>query len=260
MKSLIKKYKELIVAEPSSKNLDSSIDLYREAISNLLSNNKKSEPAIWKKNLGRENADTETIIIKWTTDKNFNLWHQDFPISKLDKKETLRLSNIKIALNYVTRYINQIEDSISENDYSFLMDTSFIIFHNAYFSWLDNLNKQTRDISIKIFLEYSNYLNNPTDAYQIKAMCYEAEGKLDLAKNYYYKSLMATSSDDNSFMAALQDYWSFLLEKGNTSEALELLLNIRKEKLIRDEDSYNDLLRSTFYIASKKRKKKFQSA
>ncbi|MCI0448662.1 MAG: hypothetical protein L0Y79_02610 [Chlorobi bacterium] len=258
---MLKKYQELIKAEASLKGLDEALLLLKEVCAKFINFEKiKSESAKWESNENKLNNYAkiiEAIIEKWVR-KN-NVWILESNVTKLspaNNKTLIKLSDSEISLKFIPWYINLWQDLVSDEGYSFIMDTTFIVYHNAYFALLPSFDVESAEYGhlIKIFLEYSTHLNNPEDVYQIKAMAFEAQNKYNLAKEYYYKSLLSTSSDDPSFPASLQDYWSFLVEKKNVDEALDMLLNIKYEKLIKDTEFYDGLIRSTFRIAGGKKK------
>jgi len=157
-------------------------------------------------------------------------------------------NELLLSLKKVPEFIYNNPDKIDDNNYSFILDISNLVFHNAYFALLPKISKKSKKYFslIEIFLNFSKYMDKASDQYYIKALCYEAIGKYNLAINFYNESLLATHPDDHDYITILQNYWATLVEYKQFDEAFQLLLDYQFKILPKDFPEYQNLLWASF--------------
>ncbi len=242
--SLTKKYKNLLLSDVSNENLDKSLSLLREVCTNTI-------------NFNLENNYYLFIPFIPELEQNNNIlkvWIENKQLYNKNEKINDTIFELFIALNLLPDFIVSNPKSVKDDDYSFIMDITQIIFHNSYFSFLDQFDKdqQSKHLLIKVFLNYTRYLDYPSDVFYIRSLCYDYLDKKELSRQLAYNSILASHPDNHEFMTLIQNYWAGLLEEGLFDEAIKFLIEIKARILLKDIEEFDQLIILTFNYLKKK--------
>src|SRR5947209_6663101 len=133
MPDLVSKYRELLAADESLPALDGALELALRIASG--GGNNKENP--WH-NLLRERTPTSK-----GTDRR--------------PADVQRLEEVAWVLSAIPRQVSMSLREVPEDQYSILMDTLLLVFHQAYFALLPNLAGK-REALMQAFREFSSTL------------------------------------------------------------------------------------------------------
>lgn len=164
---------------------------------------------------------------------------------ELTTQTTRTLSTIPPSLNDAAQ-----RRVVSPEDYSFLMDLCFLVFHQACFVLLPQLSlanrNRQREALLASFQSLAESLPRAADRFAVSSRIAEACGNMELAARYYREWVAATHSDDHEFMSVLQSAWLFHLEQREYRLALDLLLQASPRVARTDLDEVRELILLTF--------------
>lgn len=132
----------------------------------------------------------------------------------------------KWCLATLPRYLAT--DELAESQYSFLVDCLLLVFHQTYFALLPRLEKaelaEERDGLVSAFLAFAEHVPDIADRFRIMGLAHEARHDPASALASFERALAATHVDEHVFMTRLQTFWMVLMEKGDFTTGLQLLL------------------------------------
>jgi tetratricopeptide (TPR) repeat protein len=141
-------------------------------------------------------------------------------------------------------------ENLPESQYSFIIDTLLLLFHQAYFVLLPRLEEagwtSERRHLISSFFTFSEFVPDIAERFRVAGLAYEAQGDLPNALVSFEKALTATHVDEHAFMTRLQTLWMVLLDRGRFREALDLLLRIMPMVPFRYLTELRQLISETF--------------
>lgn len=137
-----------------------------------------------------------------------------------------------------------------KSKYSLFLDICLVLFHQAYFALLPELNadKPEKKLLLSAFKEFANQVPSDADRYDLLGLYYEAIGDNIAAAGCHKNVLRLTHSEAHEFMTVLQTFWSFLVEQQKFREALDVLLETYPRVLRRDLEEFNELILTTFEL------------
>lgn len=137
-----------------------------------------------------------------------------------------------------------------KSKYSLFLDTCLVLFHQAYFALLPELNagKPDKKLLLSAFKEFANQVQSDADRYDLLGLYYEAIGDYTAAAGCHKNVLRLTHSEAHEFITVLQTFWSFLVEQQKFREALDVLLETYPRVLRRDLEEFNELILTTFEL------------
>ena len=156
-----------------------------------------------------------------------------------------RIYGVVFALSAIAAKTDEIAASIPEDQYSLLMDTLLLVFHQAYFVLLPDLNG-ARNTLYLVFRGFSSTLSRPEDRFQVLGLVELEEKHFQQAADTFRAAVAATHADAHDFITRVQLLWTVLMAHGRHEDALEVLLDIYPRASRGDLDEITSLLRTTF--------------
>lgn len=136
---------------------------------------------------------------------------------------------------------------VPEAQSSLILDTLLLVFHQAYFTLRTN-SRSDRAGLLAAFKRYARSLRE-ADRCQVLALTADAEGRGDLAGEYFRQALSATHSDEHDFVTRVQMCWTHLHEQGNLRGAMQLLQDVYPRVQRQDLDEIRSMIDETFEAA-----------
>jgi hypothetical protein len=219
MTGAISQYRELLTSEESLSSLDRAIKLAMRITSGEGSGNGKR-------------------------------WHklQDGQPPQSKGRGTARtriLKQVTSALSTVPPKVSQSLDQFAEDQYSLLIDTLLLVFHQAYFVLLPG-SPNGRDSLLAAFMEFSAFLPRPQDRFQVLGLVEVERNQFDAAAESFRTALAATHSDAHDFVTRVQMVWTVLMERRLYSQAFDCLMDVYPRTSREDLGEISALLRQTF--------------
>jgi tetratricopeptide (TPR) repeat protein len=140
---------------------------------------------------------------------------------------------------------------IPDDQYSLLMDTLLVVFHQAYFVLLSKAGGRRQSL-LKAFSTFAETLPNCADRFQVKGLVEIELGNADMATESFRAALAATPSDQHDFLTRVQMLWSFLMERDEVSRAFTCLQDVAPRVTRIDFDELQGLYAATFEEAQRR--------
>jgi hypothetical protein len=144
------------------------------------------------------------------------------------------------------------DESYPADRYSLFFDSCLVLFHQAYFALLPQLHgrrwEHERQALLESFRRFAEHLPHASDRYNVLALYHDACQDHDRAGQFFRETLRATHSDAHEFMTTLQTYWGYLIEHQLLQEAFELLLDTYPRVARQDLEEVHGLMASTFEL------------
>ncbi|HEX4125817.1 MAG TPA: hypothetical protein VHY37_13910 [Tepidisphaeraceae bacterium] len=137
------------------------------------------------------------------------------------------------------------EPDVPESQYTLLMDTLLLVFHQAYFSLLPKAASH-RSILVQALDALADKLPNLADRFQVKGLMHLEHGDIEQAIAAFNAALAATPSDQHDFLTRVQMVWSLLIEHHRVRDAFDCLMQVSPRVTRADYDEFQGLLRETF--------------
>lgn len=141
-------------------------------------------------------------------------------------------------------------DRLPESQYSFVIDRLLLLFHQAYFVLLPKIERvgwtAERNDLISTFLAFADLVPSIAERFRIVALAYEARADTANAVASFEKALSAAHVDEHVFMTRLQTFWMALLDKGDFTAALHLLLKVMPTVPLKNLSELRELILATF--------------
>jgi hypothetical protein len=139
---------------------------------------------------------------------------------------------------------------LPEAQYSFVVDSRLLLFHQAYFALLPKLEAagltEERDELISTFLAFAECVPDMAERFRIAGLAHEARADTARAVASFEKALAASHVDEHVFMTRLQTCWKALLDRGDVRAALELLLRTILIAPLKHFPELRELILATF--------------
>lgn len=159
-----------------------------------------------------------------------------------------RFLRTKWCLTTLPRHLSA--DQLPESQYSFVVDSLLLLFHHAYFVLLPKLERARwtteRNDLISTFLALADLVPSIAERFRIVGLAYEARADAANAVASFEKALSATHVDEHVFMTRLQTFWMALLDKGDFTAALHLLLKFMPMVPLKHLSELRELILATF--------------
>jgi tetratricopeptide (TPR) repeat protein len=212
MKQLAREYQDLLVSEPSLQGVDRAISLVRKLVDVQLP--------------------------------------YDQAASSKDGKLRRRVGEVADALRLL-RYANVHKLPLGNAGYSLLVDAEMVLFHQAYFALLPELDgrQEERETMLDAFHAFANEIPRLPDRFKVLSLAFEAEDKPEKALECLRYVLQSTHSDDPEFMTTLQSVWAELIERKRYREAMTLLMDNYPRVTLGDLDDMRHLVMATFDLS-----------
>jgi hypothetical protein len=156
-----------------------------------------------------------------------------------------RAREVVWLLSSVSKQLDHCREDVPEDQYSLLMDTLLLVFHQAYFALLPKAARE-REALLQAFADLSTALPRPQDRFQIMGLVQIERADFDAAADSFRAALAATHSDEHDFMTRLQMLWTVLMERARYQEAFDCLLDIYPRASRNDLPEIAALLRQVF--------------
>jgi hypothetical protein len=140
---------------------------------------------------------------------------------------------------------------IPEEQYSLLMDTLLLVFHQAYFALLPRA-KGHRDALLQAFRGFADSLPSLADRFQVAGLVEIELGQTEAACEAFAASLAATPSQEHDFLTRVQMVWSTLMDGGLVAEAFKCLEEVAPRFTRIDFDEFQQLQAATFAEAQRR--------
>ena len=236
MKDYSEKYRILLQTEASQENFKNSVQLLKNIISELI-DEIYIEESIEINNVN-EGDSKFSGVYSWSKSR-----------MPEHSNEAGIVYECRMSMILIPSFLLANIQKIEEKTYSLVMDTISIVFHNAYFSFTENFkNTNQREELLNIFFEYTKTINDASNMFYTKGLCYLAAGMTSEALKSFESSVLSTHSDDHEFMTVLSNYWSELVERSKYEEAISFLLRLQNRILYKDFEEYQNLILETFRI------------
>jgi hypothetical protein len=110
-----------------------------------------------------------------------------------------------------------------------------------------------RNDLISTFLAFAERVPDIPERFRIAGLAYEARADAANAVASFEKALLATHVDEHVFMTRLQTFWMALLDKGDVTAALHLLLRFMPMVSLRHLPELRELILATFDACTERR-------
>ena len=160
----------------------------------------------------------------------------------------VRFIRTKWCLITLPRHLST--DRLPEKQYSFIVDTLLLLFHQAYFALLPKLAEAgltgEHDELISTFSAFAEHVPDIAERFRIEGLASEARGDVTNAVVSFEKALSASHVDEHVFMTRLQTFWMALLDKKDFTAALHLLLKFMPMVPLKHLPELRELILATF--------------
>lgn len=224
MVDLISEYQSLLRAEESLGALDRAIDLTRRVAQGGRIVNRRRWPRLVGEDGGTHKESTSPTV-----------------------RRILEVANVLRSLPLRAQ-----EPDVPEAQFSLLMDTLLIVFHQAYFSLLPKAAGR-RAALLQAFDAFADELPNLADRFQVKGLVHLERGQVEQAVQAFQAALAATPSDRHDFLTRVQMLWSLLIEHDRVRDAFNCLQEVGPRVTRIDFEEFQNLLKTTFEEAQKPR-------
>ncbi len=240
MKELVQKYRELLVKHETLTGVDQAIALVQQ---------------VFGRRIAARNGITSDVqqVASWVKQFDLALLRQVVDAAHKQKsKARIRRRTVETAINLgiVPLLALHCDDEMPAERFSLLFDACNVLFHQAYFALLPELEgaqwHDERRLLLSAFHEFAEGAPQVADRCSLLALYYEAIGDERRTGELRLQALRATPSDADVFMTQLQTYWSYLVEHKLLGEALDLLLESYPRVSRRDLDEVHELIKLTF--------------
>ena len=229
MQDVVTEYRELLTANESVSSLDSAVALVLRAACGESGTGKKWHPVLTPQSLPKP-------------------WQLHLPISTAH-----RAKNVAWLLTQLPPRIEKHIDDIPADQYSFLMDTLLIVFHQALFGFLPSANGHRE--SLLLTLEtFSDLLPRQADQSQTRGLVQMERGRFAAAIDSFRTALAATHADDHDFITRVQMAWTVLMERRQFKNAFDLLIDVYPRTSRADLMEVQEMLRETFLEVSSRQR------
>jgi tetratricopeptide (TPR) repeat protein len=226
MQNLISEYRRLLTADDSIQTLDDTIALARHI-------------ALGEKKTVRRNGwaciSTESSAMA-------------LPQHSGTRSATAR--RVRDAVSLLSNVPSvEARSDVPEEQYSLLIDTLLVLFHQAYFVLLPKIKNERRFL-LEAFSSFARSLPNWADRYQVSGLVDLELGRVEPASESFRAALAATPSDQHDFLSRVQMFWSTLMDRGEVSYAFACLQAVAPRVTRIDFDEFQGLVAATFAEAS----------
>jgi len=254
MKELIQKYRELLVKQESLTGVDQTIALVQQVFGRrIVTRNGAFEFQATVSRFPKITADVQQVA---SLVKQFDLallrqlGADPAQKQKSEVRKRRRTVETAITLGIVPVLASHRDGEMPPERFSLLFDACNVLFHQAYFALLPELEgtqrQDERRLLLSAFHEFAEGAPQVADRCSLLALYYEAIGDDRRAGALRLQALRATPADAEVFMTQLQTYWSHLVEHKLLGEALDLLLESYPRVSRRDLDEVHELIKLTF--------------
>jgi len=159
-----------------------------------------------------------------------------------------RAARVAWLLENMSARLDQRKD-IPDTQYSLLMDSLLLLFHQAYFVLLPKMRGEgwrgEQSALLAAFGQFAAHLPRDADRYQVLGLVFEARENVSEAADCYRKALNATHADDHDFITRVQMLWTHLHEMGDLNGAGRLLLDIYPRVPRKDLEEVSEMIWDT---------------
>ncbi|MBI4610353.1 MAG: hypothetical protein HY726_15245 [Candidatus Rokubacteria bacterium] len=160
----------------------------------------------------------------------------------------IRFLRTEWCLTTLPRHLSA--ERLPDTQYSFIMESLLLLFHQAYFALLPKLDKAglraERDELVSTFFGFAERVPDIAERFRIAGLAYEARADAASAVASFEKALSASHVDEDVFMTRLQTFWMALLDKGDFTAALQLLLKFTPMVSLKQLPELRELILATF--------------
>lgn len=156
-----------------------------------------------------------------------------------------RVNRVSFALAELPKRIKEHWAHVPNAQYSLLMDSLLLLFHQAYFALLPDAGDQ-REHLLDVFVDFADVVPRTADRFQILGLVRSAEEEFEEAADAFRSSVLAAHADDHDFLSRVQLCWTQLMAHGRDDEAFKFLMDTSYCVTRSDLEEFNGLLLQTY--------------